>query len=143
MGKQSISYVCWKFYGISERNIIIMDATGQYDPDEECNRLIKRIEKICEVRGLSNYALAKAAGISKSALHDLMSGRTKPQLYTLYKLCNALNVSVEELLGDKLNGENYKLSSDEQGFLMLYRYLSEEKKSLLNVYINMLRQYKE
>lgn len=114
----------------------------RYDPDEECNRLIQRIKKICETRGVSRYALAKSADVSKSALNELISGKTKPYVYTLYKICNALNMPIEELLCDKLDEKNNNLSSNEQEILIIYRYLSEDKKNLLYTYINMLWQYK-
>lgn len=119
-----------------------MDKIGKYDPDEECKQLIQRIKKICETRGVSRYALAKSADVSKSALNELISGKTKPYVYTLYKICNALNVHIEELLCDKLDVKGNNLSSDEQEMLIIYRYLSEDKRNLLSIYINMLREYR-
>lgn len=119
-----------------------MDKIKKYDPDEECKQLICRIKKICEMRGISRYALAKAADVSKSALNELISGKTKPYVYTLYKICNALDVSIEELLSDKSDKKGDNLSLDEQEMLIIYRYLSEDKIKLLNTYINMLQQYK-
>lgn len=40
----------------------------------------------------------KAADVSPSTLHELMTGKTKPYLYTVYKICNALIISISDLL---------------------------------------------
>ena len=70
-----------------------------YNPDEECNKLIGRIEALCQERGITHNALAKEAGISTSTLSYLLSGKSTPYVYTIFQICNALKVPVEEILG--------------------------------------------
>lgn len=126
-----------------------------YDPKVECGNIIQRLKNICESKSISFYALAAKAGVSTSTVHNLMLGQTTPYVHTIYKLCNALEISVEEVFG--INGainsdksERYVmeacemgnfLTEDEKRILFYYRNFSGEKKDMLKVYINMLRQY--
>lgn len=66
--------------------------SGRYNPEEKTKELIQNINKICEIRGISHYTLAKRADISTSTLHSLLAGKTKPYMYTVYRLCNALDM---------------------------------------------------
>lgn len=68
-----------------------------YDPDEACRMMAASIKRICGQRGISPYALAKKAGISASSISYLLNGRTRPQVYTVLLICNALGVTIGEL----------------------------------------------
>ena len=119
-----------------------------YYVDEECNKLINRIQRACEEKGWSNYVLAKQADISTSTVHDIMNGKTTPQLYTLLQICNALHMSVGELfdgeegksreVGQEVEPE---LSQDEETLIKCYRELTEEKKEWMRVCVEMLRSH--
>ncbi|MDX8401073.1 MAG: XRE family transcriptional regulator [Mariprofundaceae bacterium] len=54
----------------------------------------KRIQRLREQQGLSQRALAEAAGISAAALSQLEAGQTSPSVATLEKLADGLGVSV-------------------------------------------------
>ena len=53
---------------------------------------------------VSYYALAREADISTSTLHALMAGKTRPYLYTVYKICNALDISILDLMVEDEDG---------------------------------------
>lgn len=72
-----------------------------YNPEEKCEQLVENIKLLCKERAISYYALAQKADISTSALHSMMTGKTKPYMYTVYKLCNALEIPISELLIDE------------------------------------------
>ena len=72
--------------------------TKRYNPDLRCGELIRNIREYCEKNSVSYYALAKEADISTSTLHALMAGKTKPYMYTVYKICNALDISILDLV---------------------------------------------
>lgn len=117
-----------------------------YNPDEECKAMVAALKKLCEQKGMSPHALAKEAGISTSTISYLMKGKTRPQVYTLLELCNVLGVSINELF-DRPNtdvstetGIQY-ITCDEKKLLDCYRGLSDKKKELLRIYVDMLRQY--
>ena len=56
---------------------------------------MKRIRK---ARGLSQYALAKEAGISREYVRQLEAGQYDPTVGMLTRLAKALRVKVTELL---------------------------------------------
>ena len=117
-----------------------------YNPDEECKAMVAALKKLCEQKGMSPHALAKEAGISTSTISYLMKGKTRPQVYTLLELCNVLGVRINELFDrpdtdvSAETGIQY-ITCDEEKLLDCYRGLSDKKKELLRIYVDMLRQY--
>lgn len=116
---------------------------GRYNPEEKSRELIRNVNKICELRGISHYTLAKKADISTSTLHSLLSGKSRPYMYTVYRLCNALDIPISDLLTEPETEKMETLSKEEQELLMLYRRCSESKKHLLEIYMQMLSQFEE
>lgn len=116
----------------------------RYNPEQKCEDLIRNIREQCENHAISYYALAKEADVSTSTLHALMAGKTKPYMYTVYKLCNALNISILDLLDDEEIPENTtELSVKEREIISSYRKFSRSKKQMLEMYMRMLEQFKE
>lgn len=115
----------------------------RYNPDEECDRIINNIRMLCELKSMSHHAVAVKAQISSSTIHCLMTGKTKPYVHTLFKLCNALDVSVEDVLSmnSKTLGIDEELTDDERRVLLGYRCLKMRKKERLKEYLEMLQQY--
>ncbi len=61
----------------------------------------QRAKAAREQSGLSLTRIAPAAGISKSYLHEMESGKTKsPNLYVAFRLASALGVPLIELAFD-------------------------------------------
>ena len=116
----------------------------RYNPEQKCENLIRNIRKQCENHDISYYALAKEADVSTSTLHALMAGKTKPYMYTVYKLCNALDISIMDLLDDEDMPENTtELNTKEREIISSYRKFSRSKKRMLETYMRMLEQFKE
>ena len=116
----------------------------RYNPEQKCEDLIRNIRKQCENHDISYYALAKEADVSTSTLHALMAGKTKPYMYTVYKLCNALDISIMDLLDDEDMPENTtELNAKEREIISSYRKFSRSKKRMLEMYMRMLEQFRE
>lgn len=115
----------------------------RYNPDEECDKLMNNIRMLCELKSMSHHAVAVKADISSSTIHCLMTGKTKPYVHTLFKLCNALDVSVDELLnmGSDISCIHTELPDDEKEVLLGYRCLETKKRERLKEYLKMLQQY--
>ena len=58
-----------------------------------------RLRAIRQARELSQYAVARMAGVSRQAVSNLESGLSEPSLRVAFALSRALGVSVEELFG--------------------------------------------
>lgn len=84
----------------------------------------KRLKKIREEKKLSQADLAKKADLQTAAISHFETGKRKPSFDNLKRLVNALNVSVDYLLGremkdagdiaEKLFRNFEKLSTDDQ-----------------------------
>jgi transcriptional regulator with XRE-family HTH domain len=57
-----------------------------------------RLRRVRKGKGLSQYALAKAAGVSREYIRKLEAGEYDPTIGMLQKLAKALDVPVTELL---------------------------------------------
>lgn len=113
-----------------------------YDIGKTCGDVIGRIKAACDERSLTYRAAALRADVSPSAMYKLMDGATVPYLDTLLKLCNALDVSVSDLLGESRGGVcDSSRPSEEDRVAAAYRRLSREKRELLKLYLAMLLQY--
>ena len=112
-----------------------------YNPEEKCDQLVENIKLLCKERAISYYALAQKADISTSALHSMMTGKTKPYMYTVYKLCNALEIPISELLIDEECEEQEVLTFDELQMLAVYRQLSVGEKDLIHDVVKLLQGY--
>lgn len=112
-----------------------------YNPEEKCEQLVENIKLLCKERAISYYALAQKADISTSALHSMMTGKTKPYMYTVYKLCNALEIPISELLIDEECEKKEVLTFDELQMLAVYRQLSVGDKDLIHDVVKLLQGY--
>ena len=112
-----------------------------YNPEEKCEQLVENIKLLCKERAISYYALAQKADISTSALHSMMTGKTKPYMYTVYKLCNALEIPISELLIDEECEEKEVLTFDELQMLAVYRQLSVGEKDLIHDVVKLHQGY--
>ncbi|WP_262851677.1 helix-turn-helix domain-containing protein [Mumia quercus] len=68
-------------------------------------RIGGRVRDLRVARGLSQSALARAAGVGKGSLSELESGQRNPTLATLYALAGPLHVPLAALLDDAVGAE--------------------------------------
>lgn len=71
-------------------------------------------------------------------LSNLLKGNTKPYVYTLLLICEALSISITDLFAEK--AEPLK---EEEKIISSYRKISKKKKQMLSFYMEMLEQYEE
>lgn len=57
----------------------------------------KRIQKLREIKGISQQDLAAKCNFEKSNMSRLEAGRVNPSLSTLVKVANALEITLAEL----------------------------------------------
>lgn len=119
-----------------------------YDPDEECKAMIATIKRLCEHKNMTPHVLANKAGMSTSTISYLVNGKTKPQIYTIPMLCNVLGVRISDLFDNvattEISGSGIQyITYEEEKLLDCYRGLSDKKRELLRIYVDMLRQYED
>lgn len=112
----------------------------RYDPEASCDQLIRNIDRVCRERNISYYSLARMAEISQSSMHALMTGRTRPYIYTVYKICNALDISITELLENNECMDSEKSDMEEKEIIRAYRKLPKDGKMALKKILKMLNE---
>ncbi|HHW43811.1 MAG TPA: helix-turn-helix transcriptional regulator [Desulfotomaculum sp.] len=56
------------------------------------------LKKIRQNKGLSQLKLSKLSGVAQSSISEIESGKSNPNISTLRKLANVLEISLDELL---------------------------------------------
>ncbi|MCB1532268.1 MAG: helix-turn-helix transcriptional regulator [Alphaproteobacteria bacterium] len=74
----------------------MMDKT-----DKKIRQCIDQIKHIRKKRGLSQDALATAAGIGESTIAMMETSRNSPTLKTLLKICEALDIKFSDILKEQ------------------------------------------
>ena len=65
-----------------------------YNEQQAINAIVDRIDRLRYQRGLSLYALAQKADLSENTLKYIYKRRSFPKTDTIYRLCDALEISV-------------------------------------------------
>lgn len=61
----------------------------------------QRITSLRKEAGITTNKLAKLASVGQSTLSDIESGKVKPSIDTLEKICQALGISLSEFFSDE------------------------------------------
>ena len=83
----------------------------------------ERIRYYRKKKGMEQKQLAQMLGITGNAVTNWENGRSRPDIQTLPRLCEILNISLYELLG--LPDPYIQYTQDEQSIITDYRALSE------------------
>lgn len=75
-----------------------MDATKKFQ-----NSLIKTLKSERTSRGLTHEKIAEKAGVSRQTLGKIENGLTNPTMLTMFRITNAMGMSLEEFVG-KMKG---------------------------------------
>ena len=126
------------FQKIERRTSTLM----RYDPEKVCERILKQIRRYSEREGLTMSSLAREAGLSASTISEMMCGKTRPQVYTLMKICNVLDVSMDVLMGEFMeDGEVPEKPARRLPVQRVYNALPEWKQKRVREFIEMIADY--
>ena len=67
-------------------------------PNRTLRALATRIKELRDQKGISQEELAHRAGLSRTGMGFLETGKRWPRLDTLMKVADGLNITVDELL---------------------------------------------
>ena len=78
---------------------------------EEQKILSRRIEYFCKKNGISCYSLSYKSAVPMTTLMHIVNCSTKnPGIFTIFKICNGLNISITEFFSAEEFAEmEYKL----------------------------------
>ncbi len=100
--------------------------------------VLQEIEKRLELLGWSHYKLAKRSGITESTLSSMFQKRNLPTLFTLERICNAFEISVEQFLAGR-QPKAGKLTEEQEAWLMLYDKMHPDEQQAV---MNAVKQFK-
>lgn len=102
------------------------------DPEDKNEKKIdttfrERLEKIIIDRGIKKRALAEKIGMAPNTLSGYLNGKHLPDIFTLIRICDTLNISTDYLLGrtDNPNVDNNR-TPNENEMLSYYRLISKK-----------------
>ncbi len=78
------------------------DKMALYQNDAVSVNIGERLRELREARNISMRALAARSGLSANALSMIERGRASPSVSTLYKLSDALGVSITAFFGSEI-----------------------------------------
>lgn len=104
-----------------------------------------RIFKLLIEKGISQRELSDLTGISTSAISDWKHKGAKPSAYNVQKICKALGVSSESLLGEMANQPDdiYYIDKDHDLYEFVKLYNSSQtatRKHVLAYAVGMLNE---
>lgn len=94
-----------------------------------------RLAKIREQTGFTQSSLARAVGLSQSAVSQIEAGERNPSYETIRQLAEAMNLSPAHLVGGEMEG----LSEEETALFRQYRGLTDDARRELEQFAAYLR----
>jgi len=91
------------------------------------NDIVKRIDVLRRGKGITQKDLAKAIGISKSAVYKWGKSSSLPSLENIENVCMVFGITVEQFF----NGMGTVENKSEQEFLDAWRMLTDLEKSAI------------
>lgn len=89
----------------------------------------KRIRRLMEDRGWTDYRLAKESGLSHSTVTNMFNRNNAPTLPTLEAVCRAFGITLAQFFSE--GNEPNSLTEEQQKLFSRWSSLSEEQKRLL------------
>jgi transcriptional regulator with XRE-family HTH domain len=97
-----------------------------YQHDAVSINIGERLRELREARNISMRALATKSGLSANALSMIERGKTSPSVSTLYKLADALGVSITSFFGSDVERKQIVfLKADERAHMSFTRGIFE------------------
>ncbi len=132
-------------YGRSE----VWNFTIRHMQGRENMTISERLFEIMHKKEISGYRLSKMTGISRQTIFDWHKKNTNPGADKIMVICEALQITPEELLVGKPSDENQELDQVhivediEMQIMKECQELSDAKKRRLLAYVSMLQNAKE
>lgn len=89
----------------------------------------KKILRLCQERGWSNYELAQRADLTQSTLNSSLNRDAPPKIDTLSRICDAFGITLAQFF---LEDEQVEiLSAEEKELIASFRRMPPEKQAAL------------
>lgn len=89
----------------------------------------ERIRKLMEVKGWSEYRLAKEAHLPQSTIFHMFKRNNAPTIPTTEAICHVFGLTLSQFFADE--GEAVVLTEEQKEWMLLWGSLSEEQRSII------------
>lgn len=113
----------------SQKNEERKEKMKNISPEELAQIIASRLDNVRLELQIPMRDLAKRAEISYSTLYNILHGTAMPNIYTLYNICLALNVSLSNLLSFEDN--SFVLQGKENLLVKIFREISPMSRDTL------------
>ena len=90
------------------------------------NFINERILELCKKKNMSQYELAKRAGITQSSISTLMIRGSQPKISTLQKICAGLDITLAQFF--TLDNDFPNLTPEQMKILNMWEALAPKEK---------------
>lgn len=91
--------------------------------------MAERIRELCAKKGMSQYELAKRAGMTQSSISSLLNEGNVPKITTLEKVCQGFGITLAQFFSSDDNFPD--LSQEQQEVLKTWEKLSAKEKAAI------------
>ena len=89
----------------------------------------ERIKELMEIKGWSEYKLAKEADLPQSTISHLFKRNNAPTYPTIEAICGAFGISMAQFFADE--GEAVVLMPEQREILILWGTLTDEQRQIV------------
>ena len=93
------------------------------------NIVAERIKELCAKKNMSQYELAKKAGMTQSSISTLLNEGNVPRITTLEKVCNGFGITLAQFF--TMDGQYPDLSEEQIKVLDTWEKLSVKEKAAI------------
>ncbi len=104
------------------------------------NKVVKRIDELRKLKGLTKKALMKKMGVPPSTCNGWYYADIMPSLSNIENVCIALEITTEQFFSGM---DDKRVKSAEEKFLNEWRMLSDEEKCAIDKVIVAFKKCKE
>ena len=98
--------------------------------EQQLREMSKTIKNIREIYGITQSHLANLMGVSRSVIADIEQEKRFPELFNLFKLCDALGITATELSAFTYQNWTMNINSDERAELHKEMFKSLKRLSM-------------
>lgn len=94
----------------------------------------KRIRRLMEERGWTDYRLAKESGLSHSTVTNIFNRNNAPTLPTLEAVCRAFGITLAQFFSE--GNDSNSLTEEQQKLFSRWSTLTDEQREILLALMN-------
>ena len=101
------------------------------------NKVLKRIEELCEQKNITKYRLARNMNIPYTTISNSFRNDTMPTISTLEKMCDGLDITMAQFFSEE---DFPDLTEEQKELLIIWGKIPKEKHDRATAYLEGLTE---